>query len=710
MPMVRIGRLASLTAGFVCGAIAPWALAGGAPSAPAALAPASPSAAARVFEADDIYRTLAIDSLACSHDGAWIAYSVTRADREGDENKSSLWMVNWQGNEHVRLTEDSDGASSPAFSPDGRWISYLAERPAEGRTQLFLLDRALGGRPAQAITNTNGDILEYRWSPDGRKIVLSIAAGGSKTPEPIVIDRLRFKQERDDGTGKKGYITDADRSQLQLLDVETRALVPLTSDARFDDTAPAWSPDGRRIAFVSPRESDIDRTRVAEIYVIDARPGATPRKLVQFFAPDRQSMFWTADGREIVHTAGAPPRLDAYVQDHLAQVEVASGEERPLAPGLDRVVSFPALIRDSSGRRDGRGDGSGDSSADASSIAVLVDDDLNSYPAMVEADGVRRLLTGKGSVTEQCAGGAHLAALASNDAAPPEVYAVEAGTLRKLSTHNDALLSELHWGSVEEFAFRGADGASIHGLLTKPPGYAPGHRYPTILWIHGGPNMQDTHGLAFDNYPLQLERQWFAAHGYVVLAVNYHGSSGRGVQFAGSIVGDWGNKEVEDLLAAADYAVRSGIADPQRLGIGGWSYGGILTDYVIASDGRFGAAISGAGSANQLSMYGSDQFVRQYNAELGPPWEHADSWLRLSYPFFHAERIHTPTLFLGGEKDMNVPIAGGEQMYEALRTLGVPTRLVVYPGETHYLERPSFIKDRLQRYLEWYDRFLNPSH
>ena len=213
--------------------------------------------------------------------------------------------------------------------------------------------------------------------------------------------------------------------------------------------------------------------------------------------------------------------------------------------------------------------------------------------------------------------------------------------------------------------------------------------------------------LDFDEgYSPELDRQWFAAHGYLVLAVNYRGSSGRGAAFAQSIADDWGGKEVEDLRAAVDYAVRTGLADPDRLAIGGWSYGAILTDYTIASDSRFKAAIAGAGSGDQIATYGSDQYVMQYNAEVGPPWRAPERWIRLSYPFFHADRIHTPTFFLGGEQDFNVPIAGGEQMYEALRTLGVPTQLVIYPEQHHVFTRPSYIRDRLQRYLDWYGRYL----
>ncbi|HEY6108305.1 MAG TPA: prolyl oligopeptidase family serine peptidase, partial [Gemmatimonadales bacterium] len=191
-----------------------------------------------------------------------------------------------------------------------------------------------------------------------------------------------------------------------------------------------------------------------------------------------------------------------------------------------------------------------------------------------------------------------------------------------------------------------------------------------------------------------------------VLSVNYRGSDGRGAAFQRAIFADWGHHEVEDLLGAVDEAVRSGIADPERLGIGGWSYGGILTDYTIATTTRFKAAISGAGSALQLSIYGTDQYITQYELELGPPWQSRDLWMKVSYPFFSADRIKTPTLFMGGQADFNVPIIGGEQMYQALRELGVPTQLVVYPGQYHGLTDPSFLKDRLDRWVAWFDRYL----
>ena len=167
--------------------------------------------------------------------------------------------------------------------------------------------------------------------------------------------------------------------------------------------------------------------------------------------------------------------------------------------------------------------------------------------------------------------------------------------------------------------------------------------------------------------------------------------------------------EVLDLLGAMDSVEKLGFVDPDRLGIGGWSYGGILTNYTIATDGRFKAATSGAGSSNQISMYGTDQYIQQYEQELGPPWKSQDLWVKLSYPFFHADRIKTPTLFLGGERDFNVPLLGSEQMYQALKSLGVASELVIYPGQRHGISTPTYRVDRLERYLAWYERYLKPS-
>jgi dipeptidyl aminopeptidase/acylaminoacyl peptidase len=224
---------------------------------------------------------------------------------------------------------------------------------------------------------------------------------------------------------------------------------------------------------------------------------------------------------------------------------------------------------------------------------------------------------------------------------------------------------------------------------------------PLLLRIHGGPNGQDQHSFS-------IERQFFAANGYAVLNVNYRGSSGRGQKFSRAIFADWGNYEVQDLEAGVDAVIAKGYADPNRLGVGGWSYGGILTDYMIATDTRFKGATSGAGTAFTVAFYGTDQYIIQYDYEIGPPWNPKawETYVKISYPFLHADRIKTPTLFLGGERDFNVPVQGGQQMYQALRSLGVETQLVIYPNEFHGITRPSYVRDRYERYLAWYDKYV----
>ena len=278
---------------------------------------------------------------------------------------------------------------------------------------------------------------------------------------------------------------------------------------------------------------------------------------------------------------------------------------------------------------------------------------------------------------------------------------MERGGTRRLTHQNDAWLADVKLGAVEETRFTSKDGSEIHGFVVKPPDYQPGRRYPAVLRIHGGPVGEFEN--AFDG-----ELQWLAANGYLVIAANPRGSSGRGEKFQSAIYADWGHRDVEDVLAAVEDAVQRGLADPDRLAVGGWSYGGMMTNYVIASTPRFKAATSGAGSSNALAGYGTDEYIREYEQELGTPWKNFENYLRVSFPFLHADRITTPTLFLCGDEDFNVPLINSEQMYQALRSLGVPAELVIYPGQHHGIRRPSFQRDRLERYVAWYDRYAKP--
>jgi dipeptidyl aminopeptidase/acylaminoacyl peptidase len=425
-----------------------------------------------------------------------------------------------------------------------------------------------------------------------------------------------------------------------------------------------------------------------DIELIDAQPAAQPTKLLRVYVPNQQKLAWSKDGTTLTLLQGVEAKYAQYTQDRLAIVKTTGGALESLTDPLDRGVSSYALSKDSS------------------ALIAIIEDDGVVYPVLLNArtHAIKKLTQGLSVVSDLSTVNVRTAVLSSNDTSPTEVYALEGEHMRRLTHHNDAFMAQLKIGTIEDMRFKSADGTPIHGLLVKPPDFEPGRKYPTVLWIHGGPNLQDDHSFAFDGY--QFKRQLLAASGFVVLGVNYRGSSGRGNVFSRTIFADWGHKEVEDLIAGVDFLVQQGIADPDKLGIGGWSYGGMLTDYTIASDTRFKAALSGAGTANPLGMYAADQYYIQYNKELGDPWRNSDVYLKLAYPLLHADRIRTPTLFMGGEKDFNVPIVGGEQMYLALRTLGVPAQLIVYPGQYHTLTRPSFLKDRSERMAAWFTRYL----
>ena len=644
---------------------------------------------------DDYYRMREVGAPQISPDGKWIAYTVTTMNRDLDRLETQIWTVDWEGTQNLQMTFGPESASSPKWSPDGKYLSFLSSRKddkGESKTQIWLLDRR--GGEAQPLTDVKRDIGGFSWSPDGKKIVLQLSGDdendadkdkkAKKAPKPIVIDRYQFKADIE------GYLTDASRSQISIFDVAGKKLEALTNDRRYDDRDATWSPDSSKIAFVSCRGSDPDQTSIDEIYVVDAQAGATPQKIASFDSPSGQRIRWSPDGKSILYMSGFELKYGAYSQNSLHVIPSSGGTAKALAEKLDRGIIAPEFTDD------------------GQAITFLFDDDRRVYLGRVSVNGgeVERLTHGEAVIEQRTSAAGHTAVTATTDSTPPEVFALESGKLRKLSSQNDSWMSEIQLGAVEDFAAKAKDGNEVHGLMTKPPDYQSGKKYPLLLWIHGGPDMQDDHGLPFNLYPLQVERQMFAAQGYVVLAVNYRGGSGRGAAYTKSIAADWGQKEVLDVTAAVDYAISSGVADPNKLGVGGWSYGGMMTDFTIASDPRYKVAMAGAGIGNELGMYGSDQYIRQYNNEIGPPWKNLDTWIKISYPFYHADRIKTPTLFMVGRADFNVPLVGTEQMYQSLRTLGIPTQLVIYPDQFHIFTRPSYIHDRMQRYLAWWDKYL----
>lgn len=647
----------------------------------------------RPLKLDDLARFRNVSDPQISPDGQWIAYTVSTIDVKEDKSNTHIWLAKYDGTNDRQITFSNDSEGAPRWSPDGKFLAFTSSRPGKAKgNQIWLLDRS--GGEAYQLTEVKGRLQGYEWSPDSKRLALLIGDPDPdapdpnatptpgvppKPPKPIVIDRYRYKQD------VQGYLLSGRHTYIYLYDIATKKLDRLTK-SKWDESSISWSPQGTRIAFMSNHIDDPDRDPAAQLYVADAQPEATEKLLTTTGnRASRARPEWSPDGKWIVFTEGDEKKYGAYSMEHI-EFAPADGSAAPT-----RVKAVEDLDRGVGGLRF-----SGDS------LIALVADDRSVYPISIRNNSVTRLLDRPVVVSNISIGGGHTVLLSGNDNKPTEIYAMEGKTLRQITHQNDALLNELQLGQTEEVEFKSKDGTDVHGLLTYPVGYAKGTKVPFLLRIHGGPNGQDQHSFS-------IERQVFAANGYAVLAVNYRGSSGRGQNYSRSIFADWGHYEVEDLEAGVDRVIAMGVADADRMGVGGWSYGGILTDYMIATDTRFKGATSGAGTAFTVAFYGTDQYIIQYDYEIGPPWNPKawETYVKISYPFLHADRIKTPTLFLGGERDFNVPVQGGQQMYQALRSLNIDTQLVIYPNEFHGITRPSYVRDRYERYLAWYESHIN---
>jgi dipeptidyl aminopeptidase/acylaminoacyl peptidase len=656
--------------------------------------------APRPITIDDYFQIQTVHDPQLSSDGQWVAYTVDKSSLKTDKNESRVWIIPASRGDALPMTAEGVSSSHPRWSPDGKFLAFLSERN-EGKTQVWLLNRQ--GGEAQQLTDTVQDVEDFAWSPDGRRMVLVLRdptpeeldaakekfaphPSGAADPEdkkskskrPWVIDRLQFKVD------EVGYL-DRRRTHLYAFDIAKKSATQVTS-GDFDDSEPTWSPDSKLLAFTSNRSTpDADATYNTDIWTVAANNSDKGAHLTQVTTNPGIDMSpaWSPDGQSIAYVTMLDPKLFDYATHHLAISPATGGPAKVLTRSLDRMVTNPHF------------------SPDGKSIYFIADDDgtQNLLRISVTGENLLRPIDGRLMLNAYSLAptGDVVAQIATIDR-PDELFTIPSGKLTQITHTNDALFSQLKLSHGEYVHFKSKDGTPVSGYLYKPLDYTPGKKFPTILRPHGGPVW--AYYAEFSHLA-----QLLAANGYAVLFPNPRGSTGYGQDYAKAIFADWGNKDFQDDLAMVDYAIEQGIADPDKLGVGGWSYGGISTDFIITQTTRFKAAISGAGAAEFSSLYGHDQYQKDYEAELGLPWENQAAWAKVS-PFRNVAKVTTPTLFMGGNIDWNVPILGGEQMYQALKRLGRTTELVVYPDEYHEFSLPSHIEDRMERDLAWYAHFV----
>ena len=402
----------------------------------------------RPLKAEDLFRTLQVRDPQVSPDGKFVAYTVTRIDRDADKRVTGVWMINWEGTQDVQLTFGEKSASTPRWSPDGKYLAFLSARAPDDKTQVWVLDRR--GGEARQLTNVKGDIDSYDWSPDSRRLVMSMTASDEdkaapgakpKTPKPIVLDRYHFKRD------VEGYLTTQSYGQLYLFDIESKKLEALTGEKDFDESGAVWSPDGSHIAFVSNHAKEPDQSGTSDIFIAESRAGSQAKKLLTTYSAGGQRLVWSPDGQQLAFLQGIEPKYSAYGMGLLAMVPIAGGTPRVLTAKLDRGVSGAEFT------------------PDGAALTVLVEDDRLSYIGKVPASGGNVERLGKSSVvlSDVESAGGHMAAIGGTDTSALEVYAVENGEPRKLTAHNDALVAELQLGAVEDISFKSKDGARFTG-------------------------------------------------------------------------------------------------------------------------------------------------------------------------------------------------------------------------------------------------------
>ena len=612
-------------------------------------------------------RVRVLRETALSPDGEWVAW-VEDLEGEGLEGPSAIHLVPRGGGASRGISVATDGRPhherGVRFSPDSRSLAFLSDGERAGQLQLYVAPVA--GGPARALSHVSGQLADPSWSPEGRRLAVLYVAGSTQ-PRGA---RVPYKPDA-------GVVEErVDEQRIALVDVDTGALREVSPpDLYVYDYD--WSPDGRRLVAEAARGSGTNNYWTAELFLIEADSGQTRsiwKPPLQIAAPR-----FSPDGGSVAVIHGLMSD-EGVTGGDVFSVPVGAGEAKNLTPDLAASVTWL-------GWRPG-GEILFTAHADGGFAVGRV---LPGQPATLVWQGPEVL----SSPSVDRAG--RMALIRQSFTFAPEVWAGEIGRWTPV-THVNAGTAPL-WGEAKSLHWE-SDGFRVQGWLIAPRGVEPGRTYPLVVSVHGGPS-----GAAGPSWPVR----WTAvlpAQGYYVFLPNPRGSYGQGEAFTRANVKDFGHGDLRDVLRGVDAALQAAPIDSRRLGLIGWSYGGYMAMWAVTQTNRFRAAVAGAGIANWQSYYGQNRIDRWMIPFFGASVYDDPAAYARSSPITFIKNVRTPTLVLHGDRDSEVPTPQGYEFWHALKTLGVPTQLVIFENEGHAISKPEHKRDLLSRVIAWFDRYL----
>jgi len=663
----------------------------------------SPRAAGRPIAVDDLLSMERISEPQFTPDGTRVVYTVAVPDLQANRVARNVWLVSLRTTEARPLTTTGrDGGAR--WSPDGRHVAFVSQR--DGSSQLYVLDVDTPAGPAR-LTNLSGGADNIVWSPDGRTIAFTsevypdcrdeacnVSRDDAREKNPVrarIYDALLYRHWTTWSEGKRNHLFIVPSSGGAARDLVPGADYDVPPREREGPHPIAFAPDSRTICFTAVSDRVEATSTNADLFEIDvdATGAATVKRLTTNPGFDGAPAY-SPDGRTIAYRSQARA---GYESDkwRLMLYERASGRHTSLTDRFDRSVDTAVW------------------SSDGRSIYFNAEDQ-GEMPvfAIAATGGIPRAITAGMFDGEFDVAANALVVARSSLASPAELYQVNpaSGAARPLTRHNAARLSPLDLAVAETFAFAGAGGSEIHGMLMKPPAFDATRKYPVLMLLHGGPQTQWG-----DTWSYRWNAQMFASPGYVVVMINRRGSTGAGQKFTDDITGDWSGKPFEDLMKGLDFVLgKYPFTDAQRVAASGASYGGYLIDWLESqSKGRFKALVSHAGVYDLASMYGATEELWFPEHDLGgTPWTNPTAYQKMSPSSYAGEfsKYKTPTLVVAGEQDYRVPYTQGLEFYTALQRQGVPSKLIIFPDEGHWILKPQNAIVWYREVLGWLGQYL----